>query len=347
MEMTSVYQSTAANTMDPNERDALGHAMKRFRPLCVAVFLLTLSIGIASPSFSADAPLPLNLGVMGGDSTAEGFYAQDMGFFKAEGLDVKMTVMLNGAALTSAMSSGSLDIGVASVGVVAMAHERDLPVHFVAPATIYTQNARSTLLMVPKDSTASSGADLNGQIIAINGLKDLTQFTTAAWIDKNGGDVRTVKFIELPFSEMATALQQHRVAAALMTEPFASAAKPVARVLGNAGAAVGNKYLVMGWFAQDSWTAQNSETIRRFRLAITRAAVWANAHPSESAAILARYTKMTVEMIRTMARAKYDTTGALDPTLMQPVIDTAARYGTLSHAFPASELIAPAPTPTR
>jgi hypothetical protein len=47
--------------------------------------------------------------------------------------------------------------------------------------------------MVPKDSTARTGADLNGQIVAINGLKDLTQFTTAAWIDKNGGDVRTVR----------------------------------------------------------------------------------------------------------------------------------------------------------
>ena len=311
----------------------------------IAAALLPLMLCFVSPATAADAPLPLNLGVMGGDTTAEGFYAQDMGFFKAEGLDVKMTVMLNGAALTSAMSSGALDIGIASVGVVAMAHEHNLPMRFVAPATIYTQNARTTLLMVPKDSTARTGADLNGSIIAINGLKDLTQFTTAAWIDKNGGDVRTIKFIEVPFSEMGTALQQHRVAAALMTEPFATAAKPVARVLGNAGAAVGNKYLVMGWFAPDMWTAQNGETIRRFRLAIARAAVWANAHPDESAAILARYTKLTVETIRSMARARYDTTGTLDPALMQPVIDTAAKYGTLTHPFPASEIIAPTPAP--
>jgi NitT/TauT family transport system substrate-binding protein len=183
---------------------------------------------------------------MGGDSTAEGFYAQDMGFFKAAGLDVKMTVMLNGAALTSAMSSGALDIGIASVGVIAMAHEHNLPIRFIAPAAIFTEGARTTLLMVPRDSTARSGADLNGQTVAINGLKDLTQFSTAAWIDKNGGDLRTVKFIEIPFSEMGVALEQHRVAAALMTEPFASAAKSVARELGNAGAAVASKYLTHG-----------------------------------------------------------------------------------------------------
>jgi ABC-type nitrate/sulfonate/bicarbonate transport system substrate-binding protein len=142
---------------------------------------------------------------------------------------------------------------------------------------------------------------------------------------------------------MGTALQQHRIAAALMTEPFASAAKPVARVLGNAGAAVGDKYLVMGWFAPDAWTAQNGETIRRFRLAVAKAASWANAHPDQSAAILVRYTKMTLDTVRSMARAKYDTSGTLDPALMQPVIDAAAKYGTLTHSFPASELIAPVP----
>jgi NitT/TauT family transport system substrate-binding protein len=315
----------------------------RPQPTSTIAFLLALFIIVVGRATAADALLPLNLGVMGGDSTAEGYYAQDMGFFKAEGLDVKMTTMLNGAALTSAMSSGALDIGIASVGVVAMAHEHNLPMRFVAPATIYTQRARTTLLMVPKDSTARTGADLNGQIVAINGLKDLTQFTTAAWIDKNGGDVRSVKFIEVPFSEMGTALQQHRVAAALMTEPFASAAKPVARVLGNAGAAVGDKYLVMGWFAPDAWTAQNGETIRRFRLAIAKAASWANAHPDESAAILVRYSKMTLDTVHSMARATYDTSGTLDPALMQPVIDAAAKYGSISHSFPASELIAPAP----
>jgi NitT/TauT family transport system substrate-binding protein len=308
-----------------------------------AVFLLA-AIGRVPAHAAGD--LPLNLGVMAGDATAEGFYAQDMGFFSAAGLDVNMTVMNNGAALTSAMTSGSLDIAISSVSVIAMAHEHNLPIRFIAPAAIYTDRARTTMLMVPKDSTAKTGADLDGQIVAVNGLKDITQVSSAAWIDQNGGDSRSVKFIELPFSEMGVALQEHRVAAALMTEPFASAALPVARVLGNAGAAVASRYLVMGWFAPDSWSAQNAETIRRFRVAITKAAAWANAHPAESAAILVRHTKMTLDTVLAMRRATYDTSGTLVPAMMQPVIDASAKYGTLSRSFPASELIAPVPAPT-
>jgi NitT/TauT family transport system substrate-binding protein len=305
------------------------------------VIAASLFIAVAPHPAPAADPLPLNLGVMPSDGTAEGFYAADMGFFKAAGLDVKLTVMNNGAALTSALTAGDLDIAIASVGVVAMAHEHKLPMRFVAPSAIYDGPPDGTVLMVPKDSAVKTGADLNNQIVAINGLKDLTQFTTAAWIDKNGGDVKTIKFVEIPFSEMSVALQNHRVAAALMVEPYYEAAKPFARVLGNAQGAVAPKYLSMGWFATDGWSQKNAETIRRFRIAVQKAAIWANAHPSDTATILLRHTKLSADVVKTMVRARFDTSGSVDPATVQPVIDTAAKYGSIEKSFPAADIIAP------
>jgi NitT/TauT family transport system substrate-binding protein len=305
----------------------------------LALCLFSASRPVAVPA--AD-PLPLNLGVMPSDGTSEGFYAYDQGFFKAAGLDVKLTVMNNGAALTSAMMAGDLDIAIASVGVVAMAHDHNLPMKFVAPSADYNGPPDATVLMVPKDSTVKTGADLNGQIVAINGLKDLTQFTTAAWIDQNGGNVNSIKFVEIPFSEMSVALQNHRVAAALMVEPFMEAAKTVARPLqpGAAGA-VAPHYLSMGWFAMDGWTKSNPETIRRFRSAIQKAAIWANAHRSESAQILLRHSKLDPDIVKTMVRAHFDPSGTVDPAIVQPVIDTAAKYGSISKSFPAADIIVP------
>jgi ABC-type nitrate/sulfonate/bicarbonate transport system substrate-binding protein len=311
------------------------------RTLAALVVVYLPAAGLAAAAGPPD-PLPLNLGVMPSDGTSEGFYAFDQGFFKAAGLDVKLTVMNNGAALTSAMVAGDLDIAIASVGVVAMAHDHNLPMKFVAPSADYNGPPDATLLMVPKDSTVKTGADLNGQTVAINGLKDLTQFTTAAWIDKNGGNVSTIKFVEIPFSEMGVALQNHRVAAALMVEPFIEAAKPVARALvpGAAGA-VAPHYLSMGWFSMDSWTQKNPETIRRFRIAIQKAAIWANAHRSESALILLRHSKLDPDVVKTMVRAHFDPSGSVDPAIVQPVIDTAAKYGSISKPFPAADIIAP------
>lgn len=308
--------------------------------LAAAAAALVCTMAVPSGAAPGD-PIAINLGIQPGDSTAEGFYAADMGFFKDAGLDVKITLLLNGPALTSAMASGALDIAVASVGVVATAHEHNLPVKYIAPGAMYSGAPPTTTLVVAKDSTVKTGADLNNTVIAVNGLKDLTQFTTMAWLDKNGADLKTVKFIEIPFSEMAIAVQQHRVAAALLNEPFLEAAKPIVRELGNAQSAIASKFLIMGWFANESWIEKNPEAVRRFRSAIQKTAVWANAHHDQSAAILLKYLKLQPEVAKNMTRATYDTSGTMNPAFMQPVIDTAAKYGTLAKSFPAQELIAP------
>src|ERR1700722_1884847 len=102
--------------------------------LPAAVLVCTAS---APPAVAAPEPaIAINLGIQPGDATAEGFYAQDMGFFKDAGLDVKLTFLLNGPALTSALASGALDLAVASVGVVATGHEHGLPLKYVAPGAM-------------------------------------------------------------------------------------------------------------------------------------------------------------------------------------------------------------------
>jgi NitT/TauT family transport system substrate-binding protein len=307
--------------------------------LVVAAAVLVFS-SASSPAVAAPDPIAINVGIQPGDSTAEGFYAQDMGFFTDAGLDVKLTFLLNGPALTSALASGALDLAVASVGVVATGHEHGLPLKYVAPAAMYTGAPPTTTLVVAKDSTVKEAADLNNTTIAINGLRDLTQFTTMAWLDKHGADLKTIKFIEIPFSEMAVAVQQHRVSAALLNEPFLEAAKPITRELGNAQSAIAPRFLIMGWFGNESWIQKNPEAVRRFRSAIQRTAQWANTHHDKSAEILLKYLKLQPEIAKTMTRAAYDTSGIMNPALMQPVIDAAAKYGTLTKSFPAAELIA-------
>jgi len=312
--------------------------LRRFALAAAAAGLLCL---MAPPgAIAAPDPIAINLGIQPGDSTAEGFYAQDMGFFKDAGLDVKLTFLLNGPALTSALASGALDLAVASVGVVATGHEHGLPLKYVAPAAMYTGAPPTTTLVVAKDSTVKDAPDLNNSTIAINGLRDLTQFTTMAWLDKHGADLKTIKFIEIPFSEMAVAVAQHRVAAALLNEPFLEAAKSSTRELGNAQSAIAPRFLIMGWFGNDSWIQKNPEAVRRFRAAMQKTAVWANTHHDQSAVILLKYLKLDPEIAKTMTRATYDTSGTLNPALMQPVIDAAAKYGTLTKPFPAAELIA-------
>jgi NitT/TauT family transport system substrate-binding protein len=283
------------------------------------------ALGFPRMTRAAD-PTPLLLGTMGADGSAEPFYGADRGFFKDAGFDVKINVMNNTAQLASAVAGNALEIGYGSVIPLAQAHLRGLEFRVIAPAFIYFAPALTNVIMTGKNSSVKTAADLNGQTVAVNGLRDLTEYEMRAWIDQNGGDVKSVKMIEIPFPEMGVALETGRVAAAILAEPFTTSALSQARVIGNGSLAVGKRYMVTGWFATTAWLAQNADTARRLQAVMLKIAKWANANHADTQAIILKYTKITPEVAAKMIRTTYGET-KVDASLLQPVIDLAVKYG--------------------
>lgn len=284
----------------------------------------------------------LQVGVAPADATAQIFYAQDRGMFMSAGIDVTVKILQNSAAMASAVSSGAVDMAGSSVAVVANAFQRGLALRFIGTGCIYSSTSTPTAeIVVAKDSPIQSASDLNGKIVAVNGLKDITEITVQAWLDKNGADLSSIKFVEIPFGTMPLALGEGRVAAAMLAYPFLARAKDQVRILGNALGALGDRFLVIGWISTDTWLQQNPELAKRVVGVMAQAAKWANSHPKESAQILARYTKIAPEQLESMPRAVYDDHTRLSPNLVQPVIEAAVKYGSLAHAMPAANLIWP------
>jgi NitT/TauT family transport system substrate-binding protein len=290
------------------------------------------TLGLPRVARAADLT-PLQLGTMGADGSAEPFYGTDHNFFKDAGFDVTITVMNNTAQLASAVAGGALGIGYGSVIPLAQAHLRGLEFRVIAPALIYNAPALTNVIMTGKNSTVKSGADLNGQVVAVNGLRDLTQYEMQAWIDQTGGDLKTIKLIETPFSEMGVALETGRVAAAILAEPFTTGALSQARIIGNASAAVGKHYMVTGWFSTTSWLAQNADVAKRIQAVMLKIARWANANHAETQPIILKYTKITPDVAAKMLRSTYGETKA-DAALLQPVIDLAVKYGGMQPVAP-------------
>jgi len=312
--------------------------MKR-RLVMSALAALALSCGTA-PVQAAD-PVVVNVGALPVDTSAVIFYAQSQGYFKAAGLDVRIQTMTSGPVLAQAVAGNAIDIGVANVATVASARLRGVPLKFIAPAAIASDATRTDLIVVGKDSPITKAADLNGKTIGLNGLRDLQQLCAMAWVDKHGGDSKTLKFVEVPFPTMGVALQQNRVDAAMPVEPFVSADRAITRSLGDVLDGVGSHYMIVGWLATDSWLAAHPDVATKFAGAIAKAAVWANTHQAESAAILVANSKLDPATAATMARAVYGT--QLEPSLIQPVIDAAAKYGIIDKPIAASDLIWTAP----
>lgn len=310
-------------------------SLVRRAPLAALLLLAALLPGRVVP----EDVITLQVGAMPIDPSAQVFYAEREGFFTAAGLDVHLTVLNNGAAILAATAAGNLDIGFGSPAPVIQARQRGIPVRFIAPAAVYSGPPANSVLMVASDSPIHSAADLDGKTVAVSGLRDLTYFSTQAWLAENGGNAGTIRFVELPYAEMAAAIASGRIAAGCLIEPFITSAKASARVLGNLNAAVGNPYLLAGWFATDSWIARNPEAAKRFVAVMERTARWANAHQKESAAILAAYANASPEVTAAMTRSRYDARPGVSPQLVEPVIDLLQKYANMTSLPPASELV--------
>ena len=249
--------------------------------------------GAALPCRAAAQAVPAPLIVGAGliEPQAQAYYARANGFFKARGLDVNIIVSANGAATTAAVAGGSMQIGITSVLGLAQAIGRGLPFVSFAPGGIHDSRFPASGLLVAPDSKLLSAKDLAGKIVAVSTAKGLDQLVVSVLVDKLGGDVSAVKFVEMRPPEMLAALQAGRIDAANIEDPEFTAARSKTRMLGDGEDAVGKLFVETTWFCTRDWLANNLDVARRFRDAIVAGGVWAMANPVPAALVLQRDLK--------------------------------------------------------
>jgi NitT/TauT family transport system substrate-binding protein len=259
-----------------------------------------LRLGAAAPLLGfwparARAATALRLSTIPIDTGAQVFYADETGIFRKHGLDTTIQTISNGAAIIAAAMGNAIDIGFANIVSLAVAHKRGLPLTIVAPAAMY--------------SPIKTAADCTGKTIGVSSLNSITQYSTQAWLDKNGGDAKSTRFIEMPFPQIAPALLQRRIDVGHFAEPSLTDARKIGRTLAESYGAVAPSFLIAAFFTQTSFARTNAATIRQFDDAIRESS---------------------------MVRAEYAL--RLTPESIQPSIDVAVKYGGLE-TFDARELI--------
>src|ERR1700733_6151324 len=270
---------------------------------------------------------PLRIGTFAVENGMQPFYARDNGFFTAAGITADVQLLPGSAAIAAGIVSNAIDVGYGALDVLAGIHEKGVPIVVIAPGGEYRApiTSRVAAIMVPAHSTVKQAKDLNGKIIAPNSLHSLADAVPKLWVDQNGGDSSTLKFVEMPFAAMPAAFDAGRGDAALTPEPFMSVAAKSARVLVYGYDCIAKDFLLGAWFTTAQWAKDHADAIARFRTGMRQAAGWANANPAKSGELLAKYTKIDPAVIATMTRARFGE--QLTPALMQPLIDVAAKFG--------------------
>jgi NitT/TauT family transport system substrate-binding protein len=273
------------------------------------------------------------------DSSSEIFAAQGEGFLAKAGITLDIQSFTNGNAIAAAVVSGSLDVGGINVLSLAAAHEKGLPLKIAASGSTYTTKNPTTVMLVPNASPLKTARDLTGKVVAVNVLQGIAHVSAESWIDKNGGDSKQVKYIELPFAAMPAALAANRVDAAVVAEPQLTQSRNDTRLFGKSYDGIGDLWMIDAWTVNEAWLTANPDVVHRFSDAMQQAAVWANRNHDKTAELVSAATKIDISIVREMRRATF--LEHVNLGVVQPVIDVGAQYGALSARFPAADLFYP------
>lgn len=315
-------------------------ALSRRQFLKVAGGGIAAAGSAALPFRSAIAQSKLNVGYMKIGDHSPLFLALEKVFFKDAGLKINLASMVGGAAIMPALASGSINIGWSNVISIYQGHLQGFDFRFVANGAINKRDTNDVFgVCVSPDSPIKSARDLAGKTVAVNTLRNIMHAATAHWIDSNGGKSAKVKWVEIPFPQMALALANKQVDAYGAVEPFVTVPllNRQARLLGRQLGAMAPRLIIASYFGSEAWIGKNVPVVKSFVAALNRGIDAHNANPDEAKAVLARHTGLKAELFKDVPLPAFE-----KPILesdFQPMLDVALRYKFVERRFPILEVI--------
>jgi 4,5-dihydroxyphthalate decarboxylase len=207
-----------------------------------------VAAGVASRAESQTlTPITVACGLVEPHAAAR--YAAARGFFRKHRLDATILTQNNGAANAAAVVSGTAQFGISNILQLAQAHANNVSFKVVALGVLIDAKDVNSGLIVSATGGIANVRDLSGKTIAVSSPRGLDQLETANFIDKLGGDSKSVRFLEMPPTASVAAVAENRVAATVTVPPQLQAALGNGmRSLGDIEASMSPLWVPSGWF---------------------------------------------------------------------------------------------------
>ena len=310
---------------------------RKYALLTGTLMVATAARGLAQ---SPAALTPVRIASTANDDVTAALYAIQQDAFRKAGLDVTLNTLNSGSAISAAVAGGAVDIGRSSMLPLITARAKGIAFMLIAPSGLYLEGAPDSAVVVPAKSPLRTVKDLEGKVVSSPALGDLDNLAFRNWIDTNGGDSKLVQFIELPGSAVVAGLTSGRVAAGALQSPFLGQGikNGAVRIFGYHLSSIRTRLMQSAWFTTSDYLAKNAAVVRAFAQVMQAASAYCNAHPAQTVDLLASFTKLDPATIAASTRTQFAT--SLDPGLIQPMIDTAAKYKAIDAPFQARDFIA-------
>jgi NitT/TauT family transport system substrate-binding protein len=264
----------------------------------------------------------------------------EQGFFEEQGIDLQPQLAQGGAAIVPAVVSGENDFGFSNMTSLLVARSEGLPLQVVSAGSATTGDVEEdySVVMVTEDSEIEDAADLEGVTVAVNTLNNIGDTTIRNVVAEAGGDPAEVEFVEMAFPDMPSALEEGRIDAAWMNEPFVTTGlQDGARVVAANYAGTHEELAAATYFATEELVASDPELVERFTEAMRTSAEYAEANPEEARAILGTYTEIDEEVAAELILPRWY--GEVNEESVQLLSDLAAEHGLIDEALDATEVL--------
>jgi NitT/TauT family transport system substrate-binding protein len=310
-------------------------------PLLAVVLALCALVSCSGAPAPPPAPEHphLRLGVLPIVDDAHLVRAQAAGYFKAEGLTVDLVTVQGGAAALPRLAAGDLDMTFTNYVSALLAQAQGAGTfRFVDGG--YQAGPNTLLIITQPGSAIRSPRDLARKKIAVNTRRNIVELTARSALETAGVDPGSVTFVEVPFPEMAAALQSGKVDAAFTVEPFSTQAAlafgAVSTLDASAGATAGIP--IGGVAVTADFVAKNPDTVAAVRRALARAQA-DMADRSVVEQILPTYTKITSDTAALIALGTWPAT--LDTVRLRRDVDLMRQYGVLTTDLDVGSMVLP------
>ena len=305
--------------------------MKRVSSAIAAAFVVAGCLAATAPT-NAHAQTKVVLGQASHSATSwPEFIAENLGYFKAEGLLVQSEVVGNVALIAQQTVGGSLDIGHTTFEIVIQAVESGAPISLIGSTAIKYSYA----MMSAKN--VRSAADIKGKKVILPVPKnDIANFFQM-WMDANGlKDADVDRVYDGSSTNRYAALVSGAVSAAAVNSPLNFTAEAAGfNKLIDFGAYV-KGYGFVGVIARKDWLAKNRPTAEAYLRALSKATDWFYdpANREKAIEILMKETKQE----RGVSEKTYDYYRELEPFSRKATIPD-ADFDNVLKAFQANGVV--------
>jgi NitT/TauT family transport system substrate-binding protein len=284
--------------------------MRRLPLLLALLFALVAGCGDDGSSGDGDGgggggqeAVTLKVGVIPIADVAPLYLGVDKGFFDEEGLKIDPQLAEGGAAIVPSVLSGDYQIGFSNTTSLIIAASKKLPIQIISQGVLAGETTKEAWdgVIVPKGSDIKEIGDLEGKTVAVNTLNNVSQVVVNTALKKAGADYTKVKYVEVPFPDMNTALESGRVDAAFQVEPgYSGGLAAGSKNISNAYEEMAPNYTVATYFASKQYIGENRDVVDRFNRAMQKSLDYASQHDDEVRAIVGTYTEIPKEVLDKM-----------------------------------------------